>query len=147
MVKLRAIARLAATLIAEGHRVLWSHCGLGFNRPFVAGLIMIEMGMPGLKWSPARGAAAGRLVQRRVRRLSRAMISGCSRPEPLSAGIERPAGLVGTGVAVSFRMGTILLVILILCSLARSPHGHTAGAGATDPAAASASSSLCWCSF
>jgi hypothetical protein len=47
MVKLRAIARLAATLIAEGHRVL-SHCGLGFNRSaFVAGLIMIEMGMPG----------------------------------------------------------------------------------------------------
>jgi len=47
MVKLRAIARLAATLIGEGHRVL-SHCGLGFNRSaFVAGLIMIEMGMPG----------------------------------------------------------------------------------------------------
>ena len=47
MIKLRAIARLAATLIAEGHRVL-SHCGLGFNRSaFVAGLIMIEMGMPG----------------------------------------------------------------------------------------------------
>jgi protein-tyrosine phosphatase len=47
MIKLRAIARLAATLIAEGHRVL-SHCGLGYNRSaFVAGLIMIEMGMPG----------------------------------------------------------------------------------------------------
>ena len=47
MVKLRAIARLGATLIAEGHRVL-SHCGMGFNRSaFVAGLIMIEMGMPG----------------------------------------------------------------------------------------------------
>jgi predicted protein tyrosine phosphatase len=47
MIKLRAIARLAATLIAEGHRVL-SHCGMGFNRSaFVAGLIMIEMGMSG----------------------------------------------------------------------------------------------------
>ena len=47
MIKLRAIARLAATLIGEGHRVL-SHCGMGFNRSaFVAGLIMIEMGMPG----------------------------------------------------------------------------------------------------
>lgn len=47
MIKLRAIARLGATLIAEGHRVL-SHCGMGYNRSaFVAGLIMIEMGMPG----------------------------------------------------------------------------------------------------
>jgi protein-tyrosine phosphatase len=47
MTKLRAIARLAATLIASGHRVL-SHCGMGFNRSaFVAGLIMIEMGMSG----------------------------------------------------------------------------------------------------
>ena len=47
MVKLRAIARLGASLIAEGHRVL-SHCGMGYNRSaFVAGLIMIEMGMPG----------------------------------------------------------------------------------------------------
>jgi protein tyrosine/serine phosphatase len=47
MIKLRAIARLGATLIAEGHRVL-SHCGMGFNRSaFVAGLIMVEMGMSG----------------------------------------------------------------------------------------------------
>jgi hypothetical protein len=47
MVKLRAIARLGATLVAEGHRVL-SHCGMGYNRSaFVAGLIMIEMGMSG----------------------------------------------------------------------------------------------------
>ena len=47
MIKLRAIARLGATRIAEGHRVL-SHCGMGFNRSaFVAGLIMIEMGMSG----------------------------------------------------------------------------------------------------
>jgi protein-tyrosine phosphatase len=47
MVKLQAIARLAATLIAAGHRVL-SHCGMGFNRSaFVAGLIMVELGMPG----------------------------------------------------------------------------------------------------
>ena len=47
MIKLRAIARLAATLIADGHRVL-SHCGMGFNRSaLMAGLILIEMGMPG----------------------------------------------------------------------------------------------------
>jgi protein-tyrosine phosphatase len=47
MIKLRAIARLGASLIAEGHRVL-SHCGMGFNRSaFVAGLILIELGMPG----------------------------------------------------------------------------------------------------
>jgi protein-tyrosine phosphatase len=47
MTKLRAIARLGASLIAEGHRVL-SHCGMGYNRSaFVAGLIMIEMGMSG----------------------------------------------------------------------------------------------------
>ncbi len=47
MVKLRAIARLGASLIAEGHHVL-AHCGMGYNRSaFVAGLIMIEMGMAG----------------------------------------------------------------------------------------------------
>ena len=47
MIKLRAIARLAATLIVSGHSVL-SHCGMGFNRSaFVAGLIMIELGMSG----------------------------------------------------------------------------------------------------
>ena len=47
MIKLRAIARLAASLIAEGHRVL-SHCGMGYNRSaLVAGLIMVEMGMSG----------------------------------------------------------------------------------------------------
>ncbi len=47
MIKLRAIARMAAALIAGGHRVL-SHCGMGFNRSaFMAGLILIEMGMPG----------------------------------------------------------------------------------------------------
>jgi hypothetical protein len=45
--RLRAIARLGASLIAEGHRVL-SHCGMGFNRSaLVAGLIMVELGMPG----------------------------------------------------------------------------------------------------
>jgi Dual specificity phosphatase, catalytic domain len=45
--RLRAIAKLGASLIADGHRVL-SHCGMGFNRSaLVAGLIMIELGMPG----------------------------------------------------------------------------------------------------
>ena len=47
MTKARAIARLGATLIGEGHRVL-SHCGMGFNRSaLIAGLILIELGMPG----------------------------------------------------------------------------------------------------
>jgi hypothetical protein len=45
--RLRAIARLGASLINEGHRVL-SHCGMGFNRSaLVAGLILVELGMPG----------------------------------------------------------------------------------------------------
>ena len=58
MITLRAIARLGATLIAAGHRVL-SHCGMGFNRSaFLAGLIMVEMGMSGPD-------AVARLRQRR----------------------------------------------------------------------------------
>jgi protein-tyrosine phosphatase len=58
MVRLRAIARLAAALIADGHRVL-SHCGMGYNRSaFVAGLILVELGMPG-------AAAVARLRERR----------------------------------------------------------------------------------
>ena len=48
MTRLRAIAKLGASLIAEGHRVL-SHCGMGYNRSaLVAGLIMVELGMSGL---------------------------------------------------------------------------------------------------
>jgi Dual specificity phosphatase, catalytic domain len=47
MAKLRAIARLGATLVAEGHRVL-SHCGMGYNRSaLVAGMILVELGVPG----------------------------------------------------------------------------------------------------
>jgi protein-tyrosine phosphatase len=47
LTKLRAVARLGAELIAEGHRVL-SHCGMGFNRSaLVAGMILVEMGVPG----------------------------------------------------------------------------------------------------
>src|SRR5262249_17504100 len=47
LVRLRAIARLGASLITQGHRVL-SHCGMGFNRSaLVAGLILIELGVPG----------------------------------------------------------------------------------------------------
>ena len=45
--KLRAVARLGASLVADGHRVL-SHCGMGFNRSaLVAGLILVELGVPG----------------------------------------------------------------------------------------------------
>jgi hypothetical protein len=47
LIKLRAVARMAAELIEGGHRVL-SHCGMGFNRSaLVAGLILIELGMRG----------------------------------------------------------------------------------------------------
>jgi hypothetical protein len=45
--KLRAVARMAAALMAAGHCVL-SHCGMGFNRSaLMAGLILIERGMSG----------------------------------------------------------------------------------------------------
>ena len=58
LVRLRAIARLGASLIGSGHRVL-SHCGMGFNRSaFVAGLILVELGLPG-------PVAVDRLRQRR----------------------------------------------------------------------------------
>jgi protein-tyrosine phosphatase len=47
MVRLQAIARLGASLIRAGHRVL-SHCGMGLNRSaLVAGLILVELGLPG----------------------------------------------------------------------------------------------------
>jgi protein tyrosine/serine phosphatase len=58
LTKLRAIARLAGSLIGEGHRVL-SHCGMGFNRSaLMAGLILVELGMPGTQ-------AVARLRERR----------------------------------------------------------------------------------
>jgi hypothetical protein len=58
LTRLGAIARLAASLIGDGHRVL-SHCGMGFNRSaLVAGLILIELGMPGTQ-------AVARLRERR----------------------------------------------------------------------------------
>ena len=44
---LQAIARLGASLVRDGHRVL-SHCGMGYNRSaLVAGLILMELGMSG----------------------------------------------------------------------------------------------------
>jgi hypothetical protein len=58
LTKLRAIARLGASLVADGHRVL-SHCGMGYNRSaLVAGMILVELGMPGT-------AALQRLRERR----------------------------------------------------------------------------------
>ncbi len=45
--KLHAVARLGASLVVSGHRVL-SHCGMGFNRSaLVAGLILMYMGRAG----------------------------------------------------------------------------------------------------
>ncbi len=58
LTKLRAIGRLGASLVRDSHRVL-SHCGMGFNRSaLVAGLILIELGLPGT-------AAVVRLRERR----------------------------------------------------------------------------------
>ena len=58
MTMLRAIARLGASLVADGHCVL-SHCGMGYNRSaLVAGMILVELGMPG-------AAAVQRLRERR----------------------------------------------------------------------------------
>jgi len=45
--RLHAVARLGASLVANGHRVL-SHCGMGLNRSaLVAGLILMTQGMTG----------------------------------------------------------------------------------------------------
>ncbi|MBW8873730.1 MAG: dual specificity protein phosphatase family protein [Acidobacteria bacterium] len=47
MVKLHGVARLAAGLVQNGHKVL-SHCGMGFNRSaLLAGLILMYLGMEG----------------------------------------------------------------------------------------------------
>lgn len=47
LVKLHAVARLGATLIGSGQRVL-THCRMGFNRSaLVAGLILMYLGMSG----------------------------------------------------------------------------------------------------
>jgi protein-tyrosine phosphatase len=45
--KLKAVARLGATLVETGHKVL-SHCGMGFNRSaLVGGLILVHLGLSG----------------------------------------------------------------------------------------------------
>jgi len=47
LIKLHGVARLAASLVQQGHKVL-SHCGQGFNRSaLVAGLTLIYLGMEG----------------------------------------------------------------------------------------------------
>ncbi|HEX4494624.1 MAG TPA: dual specificity protein phosphatase [Thermoanaerobaculia bacterium] len=47
MPKLHAVARMAASLVEAGERVL-SHCGMGFNRSaLLAGLILVYMGAKG----------------------------------------------------------------------------------------------------
>jgi protein-tyrosine phosphatase len=47
LTKIHAVARMAATLVASGHRVL-SHCGMGFNRSaLLAGLILVYLGKEG----------------------------------------------------------------------------------------------------
>jgi hypothetical protein len=58
LAKLEGVATLGANLVRSGHRVL-SHCSMGFNRSaLVAGLILCELGMPGV-------AVVERLRQRR----------------------------------------------------------------------------------
>ena len=47
LIKLHGVARLAASLVQQGHKVL-SHCGQGFNRSaLVAGLALMYLGMEG----------------------------------------------------------------------------------------------------
>ena len=47
MAKLHAVARLGASMVEHGHKVL-SHCGMGFNRSaLVAGLILHYLGFTG----------------------------------------------------------------------------------------------------
>ena len=47
LAKLHGIAKLGASLVRDGHVVL-SHCGMGFNRSaLMAGLILVELGIPG----------------------------------------------------------------------------------------------------
>jgi protein-tyrosine phosphatase len=68
LVKLRAVARMAAALVSQGHRVL-SHCGMGFNRSaLMAGVILVELGMTGTE-------AVARLRQRRSGALYNEMFS------------------------------------------------------------------------
>jgi protein-tyrosine phosphatase len=47
LTKFHAVARMAASLVTAGHKVL-SHCGMGFNRSaLLAGLILVYMGVEG----------------------------------------------------------------------------------------------------
>jgi len=47
LAKLDAVARLGASLVRSGHKVL-SHCGMGFNRSaLMAGLILLHLGKTG----------------------------------------------------------------------------------------------------
>lgn len=47
LIKLHAVARLGASLVEQGHKVL-CHCLMGFNRSaLVAGLILVYFGMSG----------------------------------------------------------------------------------------------------
>ncbi|HEV2856331.1 MAG TPA: dual specificity protein phosphatase family protein [Thermoanaerobaculia bacterium] len=47
LAKLHGVARLGASLVQAGHRVL-SHCGMGFNRSaLLAGLILRYLGLDG----------------------------------------------------------------------------------------------------
>jgi protein-tyrosine phosphatase len=45
--KLHAVAKLGATLVTQGHKVL-THCALGFNRSaLIVGLILMHLGITG----------------------------------------------------------------------------------------------------
>ncbi len=78
--RLQAVARMAATLIRDGHVVL-SHCGMGYNRSaFVAALILMELGMSG-------SAAVERLRARRPGALFNPLFESwlLQQPEPRGA--------------------------------------------------------------
>ena len=86
--KLRAVARLGASLIQDGHRVL-AHCGMGFNRSaLIAGMILKALGVPG-------EAAVSRIRERRPGALFNDRFADYLITEPAWAGGVEEAGSAG----------------------------------------------------
>src|SRR4029077_3767312 len=83
MTKLHAVARMAASLVAAGHRVL-SHCGMGFNRSaLLAGLILVYMGTEGAQAVELlRSRRPGALFNQVFADYLRALPAGGAAPSP-----------------------------------------------------------------
>jgi protein-tyrosine phosphatase len=86
--KVHAIAQLGATLVAQGHKVL-THCALGYNRSaFVAGLMLMYLGISGEE-------AVGLLRRKRVGALFNVTFAAYLH----SLGHVRPVGAAPSGDA------------------------------------------------